>query len=82
MNNREAPRWVVALMALTILHPELVSEAMIVRVGHDSHLGHFTKGATFFPEINDHAAATFLGLLDGLLNAEDNYGKHVVSVGH
>lgn len=39
-----------------------------------AYLGHFTERAAFFSEIDDHAAATILGLLYRLLDSEDDYG--------
>lgn len=39
--------------------------------GTPTHLGHLSQCSTFFSEVDDDTAAAILGLLDGLLNAED-----------
>jgi hypothetical protein len=37
----------------------------------DQILGDFAKGSSFFAEVDDHSAASLLGLLDGFFDAED-----------
>lgn len=48
---------------------------------HDAYLGDFTESPAFFSEIDDNAAASVLGFLDGLLDSKNDYRQSGVSLG-
>lgn len=46
---------------------------------HSPYLRYLAEGSAFFPKINDNAAAAVLSLLDGFLDAENDYNFGLVS---
>jgi len=47
----------------------------------ETYLCDFAKGSAFLTEVDDHSAAAILGLLDGLLDAEDEVGPAGADIG-
>lgn len=49
---------------------------------HASYLGDFTESSSFFSEVDDNTTASILSLLDGLLDAKNNYKTSRISTRH